>query len=116
VIGFCMGGALAIVAAMRLSDVDAVSCWYGVPSPEAGDPSAIRMPVQGHFALFDNHFPPAMVDALAARLKEGRVAYDFYRYPAGHGFAREGSTHYHPESASLAWERTFDFLAKHCAP
>jgi carboxymethylenebutenolidase len=115
VIGFCMGGALSIVAAMHLPDVDAVSCWYGIPPPEAGDPGAIRMPIQGHFALLDTHFLPAMVDALEARLKEGGVVYDFYRYPAGHGFAREGSASYHAESARLAWQRTFDFLAKHCA-
>lgn len=61
--GFCMGGALSILAAIHVAELDAVCCWYGVPPPEAGDPRTIRMPVQGHFALQDEYFPPAVVDA-----------------------------------------------------
>jgi carboxymethylenebutenolidase len=57
-IGFCMGGALTMLAAMYVPETDAVSSWYGVPPPEAGDPGKIRVPVQGHFALQDRTSRP----------------------------------------------------------
>jgi len=113
-IGFCMGGALSILVAISVPEVDAVSCWYGVPPPEAGDPRTIRVPVQGHFALNDPYFPPAVVDGLEAKLKQGGVRHDFYRYQASHAFGNEKGNNYHHEAAELAWQRSLDFLAKHC--
>jgi len=113
-IGFCMGGALAILTAIHVPEVDAISCWYGLPPPEAGDARRIRIPVQGHFALKDEYFPPAQVDALEARMREGRVRHEFYRYQANHAFGNETGSSYDPEAARLAWQRSLDFLAKHC--
>ena len=113
-IGFCMGGALSILVAIYVREVDAVSCWYGVPPPEAGDPRTIRVPVQGHFALNDPYFPPAVADGLEAKLKQGGVRHDFYRYQADHAFGNKTGDHYHHEAAELAWQRSLDFLAKHC--
>ncbi len=113
VVGFCMGGALSILAAIHIPEVTAVSCWYGVPPPEAGDPGTIRAPLQGHFALKDDYFTPAIVDALEAKLRESGVKYEFYRYQAEHGFGNDTGTHYNAEAARLAWQRTFSFLSKH---
>jgi carboxymethylenebutenolidase len=109
----CMGGALSILAAIHVPEVDAVSCWYGVPPPEAGDPRSIRVPLQGHWALRDAYFPPAMVDALEASLRQGGVRYEFHRYEADHAFAHEGAPYYDRTAAELAWQRSLDFLAKH---
>lgn len=114
VAGFCMGGALAILTAIHVPEADAVSCWYGLPPAEAGDPRSIRIPLQGHFALKDDYFTPAEVDALEAKLKEGQVGYEFYRYPANHGFFNDTAPYYEPGAAKLAWQRSLDFLAKHC--
>lgn len=114
VMGFCMGGALSILAAIHVAELDAVCCWYGVPPPEAGDPRTIRIPVQGHFALQDEYFPPAVVDALEAKLKEAGVRYEFYRYPASHGFGRESASYHDPAAAALAWQRSLNFLARYC--
>ena len=111
-IGFCMGGALTILTAMYVPEADAVSCWYGVPPPEAGDPSKIRIPVQGHFALQDEFFTPAAVDALEAKLKAGKVTHEFYRYDAHHAFGNESGQHYDAAAAKLAWQRSLDFLAR----
>lgn len=113
VIGFCMGGALTVLAAMHAPEVDAASSWYGVPPPEAGDPAKIRIPVQGHFALKDQFFTPASVDALEAKLKAGKVAHEFHRYDADHAFGNETGQHYDAQAAKLAWQRSIDFLAKH---
>jgi carboxymethylenebutenolidase len=113
-IGFCMGGALSILVAIHVPEVDAVSCWYGVPPPEAGDPRTIRVPVQGHFALNDAYFPSAVVDGLEAKLKQGGVPHDFYRYEANHAFGNKKGNDYDHEAAELAWQRSLVFLAKHC--
>lgn len=113
VIGFCMGGALTVLAAVYAKAADAAVCWYGVPPEEAADTRTISMPFQGHFALEDAAFPPAQVDALEARLKEGNVAHEIYRYQAQHAFGNETGAHYNADAANLAWERSTAFLARH---
>jgi carboxymethylenebutenolidase len=101
-IGFCYA-----------KETDAAVSWYGVPPEEAADTGTIKIAIQGHFALEDEHFTPAQVDALESRLKEGKVNYEFYRYQAQHGFGNETGERHDPEATKLAWQRTLDFLAKH---
>ena len=113
VIGFCMGGVLSILAAVYAKETDAAVSWYGVPPEAAADTRTIKIAIQGHFALEDEYFTPAQVDALESRLKEGKVNYEFYRYQAQHGFGNETGEHHDPEVTKLAWQRTLDFLAKH---
>lgn len=113
VIGFCMGGVLSVLAAVHIPETDAVSSWYGVPPEEAGDTRTIKVPLQGHFGLQDEFFPPAKVDALEARLKEGGVDYEFHKYNARHAFGNETGASYDPEATRLAWQRTLDFLKQH---
>jgi carboxymethylenebutenolidase len=113
--GFCMGGALSILVGIHVPEVDAISCWYGVPPPEAGDPKTIRVAVQGHFSMIDTYFPPSVVDALEAKLSQAGVPHDFHRYAAAHGFANTTAPYYDPQAAELAWQRSFAFLAQHCS-
>jgi carboxymethylenebutenolidase len=113
-VGFCLGGALAILTAIHVPEADAVVSWYGLPPEDAGDPRAIRIPLQGHFALDDYYFTPPQVDALEAKLKEGGVSHEFFRYQANHAFGNEEGPHYDPEAATLAWKRSFEFLSRHC--
>ncbi len=116
VIGFCMGGALALIAAMNGRAFDAASLWYGYPPPEAGDPGTIGIPIQGHWATGDGFFTIAGVDALEQRLADAGVKHEFHRYDAQHGFyntgevGRGGLGHYHREHAETAWQRTVDFF------
>ena len=77
------------------------------------EPGDIIIPLQGHYALKDEHFTPAQVDALEAKLKEAGVNYEFYRYDADHGFGNETGERYDQEAAKLAWQRSLGFLAKH---
>ncbi len=112
VIGFCMGGALTVLAAVYSDAADAACCWYGVPPEEAADTRTISIPFQGHFALEDGFFTPDKVDALEARLKEGNVTHEIYRYQAQHAFGNETGAAYNADAANLAWERSTDFLAR----
>lgn len=113
VIGFCMGGALTVLAAVYAREADAACCWYGVPPEAAADTRTIVIPFQGHFAQQDTFFTPAQVDALEARLKEGKVNYEIYRYDANHAFGNETGPYYNEQAAKLAWQRSMDFFNKH---
>ncbi len=116
VMGFCMGGALALLGVMHGREFDAASVWYGYPPPDAGDPANIAVPVQGHWAIHDGHFTIAGVEALEERLKAGHVAYEFHRYDAKHGFYNSGKLgegglgHYQGSAAETAWNRTIEFF------
>jgi carboxymethylenebutenolidase len=120
VTGFCMGGALTLLAAVNVPEADAAVVWYGYPPLEYIDAARIRVPLMGHWATEDSAFPIAKVDELEKKLRDAKVAFEFYRYQAKHAFANEtaDSRHlaflkYDPAAAELAWRRTIEFLAKH---
>ena len=116
VMGFCVGGALAVVAAMQSRDFDAVSTWYGLPPSEAGDPTKITIPLQGHWAREDQFVPIDAAKALEQRLKAADATPEFHYYDAKHGFYNTGEPgdaglgHYDRESAETAWRRTVEFF------
>jgi carboxymethylenebutenolidase len=114
VMGFCMGGALTIIAAAKIPELDAGVCFYGIPPAEAADPRQIRIPLQGHFANQDDWCTPAAVNALEATLKEARVNHELFRYDAQHGFFNEQRAEvYKADASKLAWERMLGFLNAH---
>jgi carboxymethylenebutenolidase len=113
VVGFCMGGALTIVAAMYVPEGDAYSSWYGFPPDEAGDVKTIRKPLQLHLAENDQAFSPEKARSLEAKLREGNVPFESYWYKSGHAFFNETGPTYNAEFAKLAWERTSNFFTKH---
>jgi carboxymethylenebutenolidase len=111
--GFCMGGALTVIAAVHVPEVDAAVCFYGIPPKEAADPARIRVPFQGHFATHDDWCTPALVDALEAGLKKAGVPHEIHRYDAQHAFLNDSRPEvYDAEAAEVAWQRTREFLAR----
>jgi carboxymethylenebutenolidase len=113
VVGFCMGGALTVLAAMYVPEVNACSSWYGFPPEQAGDVKKIKPALQLHFAEKDASFTPDGARALEGKLKEGNVPFESYWYNAGHAFGNEKGQNHNPEAAKLAWDRTMTFFAKH---
>jgi carboxymethylenebutenolidase len=113
VVGFCMGGALTVLAAMYVPESNACSSWYGFPPEQAGDVRTIKTPLQLHLAEKDQSFSPDAARALLAKLKEGNVPHEAYWYDAGHAFFNEKGPNYNPEAAKLAWDRTVNFFEKH---
>lgn len=111
VIGFCMGGVLAVLAAMHVPETDVVVSWYGIPPDEAGDPGTIDVPIQCHFATEDTFFPIDQADTFEARLKAGKVDHECYRYSAKHAFGNEDWDNYDAEASKQAWQRSMDFFA-----
>lgn len=121
VTGYCMGGALTLLALCNVPEADAGVVWYGCPPLEYIDAAQIKVPVQGHFATQDQFFPIATIDALQAKLTEASVKIDFHRYLAHHAFANETAvgpgripaTQYDPVWSQQAWDRTFSFFGQH---
>jgi carboxymethylenebutenolidase len=113
VTGFCMGGALTVVAGVQLRECDAAVCFYGIPPVELADPRTMRIPFQGHFAEHDDWCTPAAVDELEALLAESRAPYEVHRYPAAHAFFNQEQSVYDEPAAELAWRRTLAFLDQH---
>ncbi|MCF8178930.1 MAG: dienelactone hydrolase family protein [Sulfuritalea sp.] len=111
--GFCMGGALSIAAAVHVPGLSAAVCLYGIPPQEFADPANIRIPFQGHFASRDDWCTPAAVDALEAAMNKNGNVPELYRYDADHAFFNERrSDVYDADCANQAWERMQVFLAK----
>ena len=118
VTGFCMGGALTVLASTMVPEADAGVVWYGYPPLEYVDASKIGMPLMAHWATQDGAFAIAGVDALEAKLKEAKVRYEGHRYLAHHAFANEDAqgrhriaiTQYDAAWAQLAYDRTMRFF------
>ncbi len=110
VMGFCMGGALTVIAAAKLEECDAAVCYYGIPPREQADAADIRVPFQGHFAATDDWCTPAAVDAFEAALKRTGVVHEVHRYDAAHAFFNETVEAYDAAAAALSWQRTLAFL------
>jgi carboxymethylenebutenolidase len=114
VMGFCMGGALTIIAGTRLSGIDAGVCFYGIPPAGKADPSHLRVPMQFHFAQIDDWCTPEAVDKLEHALRQGSASFEVHRYDAKHAFMNETRPEvFNPSAFAKAWERTLQFfLAK----
>jgi carboxymethylenebutenolidase len=118
VTGFCMGGALTLLAMGAAPEIDAGVVWYGCPPLEYIDAAKIKAPLLGHWATQDEFFPIATVEKLEEKLRASRVDFEFHRYLAYHAFANETAvgpgripaTQYDSVWSQLAWDRTFRFL------
>ena len=113
IMGFCMGGALTILGAVKIPEVDAGVCYYGIPPAEQADPASIAVPLQCHFANEDDWCTPAAVEALESTLRAAGVTHEVYRYEAAHGFFNETADYHDASASARAWERTLGFLEKH---
>jgi len=110
VVGYCLGGSLAWLAATRLNGVAAASCYYGGRIAAVADEKP-RCPVQMHFGDKDQSIPIADVEKIRANVPAGLV--EIFTYPAGHAFNRDAGASYEPQSAKLARERTLKLFREH---
>jgi carboxymethylenebutenolidase len=118
VIGFCVGGGLALwLATLRPDEVDAVAPFYGLIPWAAAQPDYSRLsaPVQGHYAEQDDFAGPPAVEALREQLAEHGADAEFFLYPGTeHAFANHQRPEvFHPEHAETAWQRVVKFFREH---
>ncbi|MGB7189615.1 MAG: dienelactone hydrolase family protein [Acidobacteriaceae bacterium] len=106
VIGYCLGGSIAWLAACRLK-VDAAVGYYGGLIAQYAE-EVPECPVMLHFGGKDAHISREAVAKIEAAHPEVPV----YFYDAGHGFNCEGRASYDAVSSKLARERSLGFLKK----
>jgi carboxymethylenebutenolidase len=110
IIGFCMGGTIAFLAATRLSGLSASVAYYGGRIVAFADEKP-KCPVQMHFGETDQSIP--MTDVEAIKQKRSSDSEIYVYAGAGHGFHCDERGSFHKASCDLAWQRTTAFLAKH---
>jgi len=109
VVGFCFGGWIANMMAVRIPDLSAAVPFYGA-QPAAEDVPKIHAPLLLQYAGLDTHVN-AGAAAYEAELKANGKAYTAYVYPnVNHGFHNDTTPRYDKEAAELAWQRTIDFF------
>lgn len=105
--GFCMGGRITYLAAVSELGLDAAAPFYG-----GGIDRILAQPSCPLLACFggrDEYVPIAAIEKIRAQHPDAVQVYP----EAGHGFMRDGSPDYHPESATDAWRRLLEFFARH---
>jgi carboxymethylenebutenolidase len=111
VVGFCMGGALAVIAA-SLPGVDAYAAYYGFPPTGAVDLDRIQVPGLIFFGEEEPHFSVPDAQAFAARQRSRQHPTEVIIYEgAGHAFFNDARPEaYQRRSAEDAWRRTVELL------
>jgi len=111
VVGFCYGGSIANMLATRIPDLGAAVPFYGT-QPAAADVAKIKAPLLIQYAENDDRVNAGW-PAYEVALKANNVAYTMYRYPGTqHGFNNDTTPRYDRAAATLAWQRTIEFLNK----
>jgi carboxymethylenebutenolidase len=109
VIGYCLGGTMAWLAATRLNIGAAVGYYGGHIARFAQETP--RCPVMLHFGKLDKHIPKEDIDKVQALHPDVQV----FWYDADHGFNCDQRGSHNPEAAKLARERSLAFLKQNLA-
>lgn len=109
VVGFCFGGWISNMMAVRIPDLKAAVPFYG-GQPSAEETAKIKASLQLHYAGLDTRVNAGWT-AYETALKENKVDYAAYIYPnVNHGFHNDTTPRYDEEMAKLAWQRTISFF------
>src|SRR5437762_3151627 len=109
VVGFCFGGWIANMMAVRIADLSAAVPFYG-DQPPIEDVPKIKAPLLLHYAGLDTRVNEGW-PAYETALKENKKEYTAYIYPnVNHGFNNDTTPRYDKAAADLAWSRTIDFF------
>ncbi len=110
-VGFCFGGWIANMMAVRIPDLAASVPFYG-GQPSAEDVPKINAPLLLHYASLDTKVNAGW-PAYEAALKENKKEYTVHMYEnVNHGFHNDTTPRYDKAAAELAWKRTIDFFGE----
>jgi carboxymethylenebutenolidase len=109
VVGFCFGGWISNMMAVRLSDLGAAVPFYG-SQPADEEVTRINAPLLLQYAGLDKRINEGW-PAFEAALKTHKKEYTAHIYPeVNHGFHNDTTPRYDKATAELAWQRTIDFF------
>jgi carboxymethylenebutenolidase len=121
IVGFCMGGSVALATAARVR-LGAAATFYGGGvlegrfgyRPLAELAPELETPWIGFYGDEDQGIPIEQAEALREAAAQAAVPTELHRYPgAGHGFNCDDRDAYHPDAAADAWARMLDWFADH---
>ena len=106
-VGFCFGGTIVNLFAVRMPDLAASVPFYG-SQPSAADAARIRAPLLIHYAGLDDRINAGW-PAYETALKANGVKYEAHIYAGvNHGFHNDTTPRYDEAAAKLAWSRTLE--------
>jgi carboxymethylenebutenolidase len=109
VVGFCFGGWISNMMAIRIPDLAAAVPFYG-GQPAVEDVPKINAPLLLHYAGLDTRVNEGW-PAYEKALQENKKDYTAYVYPeVNHGFHNDSTPRFDKAAAELAWQRTVDFF------
>jgi carboxymethylenebutenolidase len=112
VVGFCFGGWIANMMAVRVPTLSAAVPFYG-GQPSEEDAAKIKATILLQFAGLDTRVNAGWPDYETV-LKANNIAYTAHIYPeVNHGFHNNTTPRYDEKAATLAWERTMAFFKEH---
>jgi carboxymethylenebutenolidase len=124
IVGFCMGGRVTFLTAVRRTIGAAVGYYGGMIvsspfpniAPLVGEAGSLQTPWLGIFGEADQGIPMSDVEKLTHALKDADVAHHVITYPgADHGFNCDDRPVYHEQAATDAWPRTLAWFQLHFA-
>ncbi|NND52616.1 MAG: prolyl oligopeptidase family serine peptidase, partial [Flavobacteriaceae bacterium] len=112
VVGFCFGGWISNMMAVKVPTLSAAVPFYG-GQPSAEEAANIKAPLLLQFAGLDERVNAGW-PAYEKALKENNIEHTAHIYPdVKHGFHNNTTPRYDDAAAKLAWERTIEFFKKH---
>ena len=111
VVGFCFGGGITNMMAVKIPSLNAAVPFYG-GQPAVEDVPKIRAPLLLHYAALDTRVNAGW-PAYEAALKANKKEYTAFIYPdVNHGFHNDTTPRFDKPAAELAWQRTVDFFTE----
>ena len=107
IVGYCLGGSVAFMAACKLSGLSCAIGYYGGMIAKNADEKP-KVPTMLHFGETDHSIPMSDVEIV----KQKRPDVETYVYPAGHGFSCDERPSFHEPSHKQALDRTLAWLKK----
>lgn len=112
VVGFCFGGWISNMMAVRIPELGAAVPYYG-RQPEAEDAAKIKAPLLLQYGELDTRVNEGL-PAFEEVLKANNIAYEAFIYPkVNHGFHNNTTPRFDKEAADLSWSRTIAFFNKY---
>ncbi len=109
VVGFCFGGWISNMMAVRIPELGAAVPYYG-RQPSDEDAVKIKTPLLLQYAELDTRVNAGW-PAFEAVLKANNIDYEAYIYPkVNHGFHNNTTPRFDKQAADLSWKRTIDFF------
>ena len=114
VVGFCFGGWISNMMAVRVPSLGAAVPFYG-SQPNAEDTAKIKSPLMLQYGELDKRVNAGW-PAYEVELKKNNIKYEAFIYEgANHGFHNNTTGRYVEKAAKLAWSRTIRFFKENLA-